>query len=141
MIRPRFSIRTLLVVIALAGGMALIGSWHLTLRFGVTRNSASPDQHRLAEYLRVVEALGSHLDDNSTPIPAPSLPILSVRTGFDSSPAPFCISRMRFEVKPNLARREYHFWFIGFSAKLPIERRVKFDSDELKSFLRRGLES
>ena len=45
---------------------------------------------------------------------------------FDSSPAPFIVSRERYYgLPPNYGDyREYHFWFFGYTAKLPVERQI-----------------
>ena len=42
---------------------------------------------------------------------------------FDSSPAPFIVSRERYYGLPPKYGdyREYHFWFFGYTAKLPFE--------------------
>ena len=45
---------------------------------------------------------------------------------FDSSPAPFVVSRERYYGLPPKYGdyREYHFWFFGYTAKLPFERVI-----------------
>ncbi|MDP6442835.1 MAG: hypothetical protein QGG36_15540 [Pirellulaceae bacterium] len=108
MIRPRFSLRSLLALITLIG--FYFGSWELTKRLGVE------------------------------PIEIESLPFevdADFEFPFDSSPAPFVVSRFGKTEAPDPAPtassigndhitavwlpREHHLWFFGYTAKL-IER-------------------
>lgn len=106
--RPSFSVRTLLVLVTLAG--LYFGSWEATKRLGVVSSGERGEWFYLAP------------------------------NAFDSSPGPFVISRENYRELPRptppgpialtsqlrvfLQVREYHFWFFGFTAKLPFEREL-----------------
>jgi hypothetical protein len=94
--RPRFSVRTLVVVVTLMCCYA--ACWGPTKRQGVE------DVYRHA----YSESAGR---EHGPP------PIF-----YTSATGPFVVGIDQFTGSPD--RREYYFWFFGLIAKLPIEREV-----------------
>lgn len=111
-IRPRFSIRTLLILVTLIG--LYLGCWELT-KIAVDKRQLSDEGYALA--LNDLENNGRHEEWES------------LFHGFDSSPAPFIVHRKmyvatgRFDSYPV---QQYYVWFFGYTAKL-YERRLEPD--------------
>ena len=121
-LRPRFSIRTLLVLVTLAG--LYFGCWEVTKRWGVEHRSWKSDER---------------LDPFTSP--------------FLSSPVPFVIRRDRYGVAIDwdsmdrgqlewLSKNvsfvgppisEYHFWFFGYTAKLPFQPGLQVQQPSLNT--------
>lgn len=97
--RPQFSTRTLVIVVTLVG--LYFGAWELTKHWGI--GLVAPETRK------------SH--PGFTPRPRP----------FDSSSAPFVVSRERYYgIPPKCGDyREYHLWFFGFTAPLPFESKIE----------------
>ena len=95
--RPRFSIRALLLVVTLIA--LYFGAWEMTKRSGI--GLVSPETQKA---------------NIPSPRPRP----------FDSCPAPFVVSRERYYGLPHKFGdfREYHFWFFGYTVKLPFEGEI-----------------
>ena len=93
---PLFSPRTLVLLVALIG--LYFGSWELTKRF----------------------AIGQIVPETRKTV-LPHQPLQ-----FDSSPAPFVVSRERYYGLPPKYGdyREYHFWLFDYTVKLPFERSI-----------------
>jgi hypothetical protein len=101
MIRPRFSIRTLLVVVTLWA--AYFGCWRMTKRWG--------RDHRILE-----DVYFGRSTDLGTAYPRE----------FDSSPAPFVLRRSATVLRRSTIVcyiHEYHLWFFGYT-RLLVERQV-----------------
>jgi len=101
--RPRFSLRTLVIVVTLVCCYA--ACWGPTKTQGVkdVENfalSTASDAAR-ADYLAIMW-------DVAVPMPSAAMPLVVVVD------------------RPSLSRirRDYYFWFFGFVAKLPYEREV-----------------
>jgi len=95
--RPRFSIRALLLAVTLVA--LYFAAWEMTKRSGI--GLVAPER-QIAD------------------IPSPRA------RPFDSCPAPFVVSRERYYGLPPKYGdfREYHFWFFGYTVKLPFERLI-----------------
>jgi len=90
--RPRFSVRTLVVMVTLV--CVYFGCWEITKRFGV---------RDIVFHKYVFRKLNNKEE---------------VRfAGFLSSPGPFVVSQ-----KWTGNDETYYFWFFGYIAKLPYER-------------------
>lgn len=96
--RPQFSMRMLFIVATLVA--LYFGSWELTKQQGI--GLVAPETRDA---------------DIGTSRPLP----------FDSSPAPFVVSRERYyAIPPKYGDcREYHLWFFGHTARLPFESEVE----------------
>ena len=105
--RPRFSLRTLVVLVTLVCGY--FGCWEITKRFGI-----SDIVHR--DY--VLHGLS---DDEELQV----VKTLSLE-GVVSSPSPFVVSNQTTFNRhfPFTGGRIYYFWFFGYVAELPYEREV-----------------
>ena len=90
--------RTLFIVVTLVG--LYFGSWELTKQWGI--GLVAPETRKTGMITR-------------RPLP------------FDSSPAPFVVSRERYYgIPPKYGDyREYHLWFFGYTARLPFESEVE----------------
>ena len=95
--RPHFSIRALLLVVTLIA--LYFGAWEMTKRSGI--GLVAPEKQKT---------------DLASARPRP----------FDLCPAPFVVSRERYYGLPPKYGdfREYHFWFFGYTVKLPFERVI-----------------
>jgi hypothetical protein len=95
MMRPRFSIRTLLILVTIVG--LYCGCWEMTKRWGL---DDAGDRQIL---------VGKPADFQGP---------------FHASPGPFVICRDSYDSSTVRAHREYHVWFFGRTLKLPIQRDV-----------------
>ena len=123
--RPRFSVRTLAIVVTLVCCYA--ACWGPTKRRGI-------EDALQYEYGTPATASGFEAaieaDDDDAWDPA-LLRRLSGVAGFDPSPAAPLIVRIDelsyANVRTKTLRRTYYFWFFGYVAKLPWEREIPAD--------------
>lgn len=114
--RPRFSVRTLVIAVTLVCCYA--ACWEPTKKWGVSDVASVYywDWH-------------FNIDWDTPNLPADPIAEIFREWNLASSPLPFVVSNNNYVFalpnKPRQTVREYYFWFFGYVAKVPYERKLR----------------